>query len=297
METLLIGFIVGSVLGSFVAATSYRLIHNKSLKGRSVCESCKKTIRWYDLIPVISYFILKGRCRECNKKINIEGWIVELVMGVLTALLFYQLLPSSLVITPNIEGLLLVLSVIFKSLVLVVLAIVFLVDLRTGYIYDKITYPSIAIAALYWITTSALSSFEFYKRISSLPIGTYLMPPHSNYLTNHLLYIWESALWALISGVGAALFFVLLILITKGRGMGWGDVKYVVFLGLVLNFPKIILGIFLAFLLGSVVSVALMVLGKKKIGQTIPFGPFLSAGALIALLWGDKIMSWYAGVL
>lgn len=297
MIQVVLGFILGSVLGSFAEATSYRLINNKSLKGRSVCESCKKTIAWFDLIPVVSYLMLKGRCRECHKKIEIETLFVELTMGVLSALLFYQLLPSPLVVTPNTEGALFVLSLLFKLFALVVLAIVFIVDLRTGYIYDKITYPAIIMGVAYWIIASALSSWEFYYRIKALPIGAYLMPPHSDYLTNHLFYIWESALWGLLSGIGAALFFVLLIIITRGRGMGWGDVKFVVFLGLLLNFPKIVLGVFLAFFLGSAAAIALMALGRKKIGQTIPFGPFLSLGALIALLWGDQILGWYSRML
>lgn len=290
---VLISFLVGAVLGSFVAATSYRLIHKKSLKGRSVCESCKKAIQWYDLVPVFSYCILQGKCRKCNQKIGKESFLVELTMGVLVVLLLYQSLPLSGLATPGVDSLLWVLGILFKMFVLVVLAVVFLVDLKTGYIYDKITYPAVLISVIYWLTTSTLSSWEFYQRISNLPIGSYLMPPNSNYLTNHILYIWEGAFWALLSGLGAAVFFILLILITRGRGMGWGDVKFVLFLGLVLSFPKIMVGLFLAFLFGAVTSVLLIIIGKKKLGQTVPFGPFLSLGALLVLLWGEQIMSFY----
>ena len=88
-------------------------------------------------------------------------------------------------------------------------------------------------------------------------------------------------------------FFIFLILITSGKGMGWGDVKYVLFIGLVLGFPNGIVSIFLSFLIGAVFSLVLIGLGRKSFGQTIPFGPFLSLGAFITLFWGPQLINWY----
>jgi leader peptidase (prepilin peptidase)/N-methyltransferase len=75
--------------------------------------------------------------------------------------------------------------------------------------------------------------------------------------------------------------------------MGWGDVKYVFFLGLALGYPNLLVGLFLAFLLGAITALILVAFKRKEFGQTIPFGPFLSLGAFIALLWGSKLLDFY----
>ena len=88
-------------------------------------------------------------------------------------------------------------------------------------------------------------------------------------------------------------FFMALIIITKGKGMGGGDVKLGAFMGLGLGFPNAPIATMLAFLLGAVVAIVLMVTGKKRFGQSIPFGPFLVLGSLMALFWGSHISNWY----
>ena len=102
---------------------------------------------------------------------------------------------------------------------------------------------------------------------------------------------------AIICGLVLMAFFYGLWFFTKGRGFGFGDVKLAPSLGLLLGWPKTIVAVFLAFVLGAVVAVVLIALGKKKLGQTIPFGPFLVLGTLIALLWGSRLWSWYWGLL
>jgi leader peptidase (prepilin peptidase)/N-methyltransferase len=98
---------------------------------------------------------------------------------------------------------------------------------------------------------------------------------------------------SIVSGLGLALFFFLLIVLTKGKGMGFGDVKLAFPLGLIIGYPAIILATFLSFVIGAVVSLFLLALNKKKIKGSVPFGPFLIAGTVIALVWGEKILSWY----
>lgn len=97
----------------------------------------------------------------------------------------------------------------------------------------------------------------------------------------------------ILTALGIAGFFYALILITKGKGMGGGDVKLGGFIGLGLGFPNGIVAIFLAFLLGAAFSIVALILRKKRLGQHIPFGPFLVLGSLIALFWGEKIINWY----
>src|SRR4051812_27146735 len=84
----ILGFIVGSVLGSFGLALADRSLDDKTFLGRSYCPKCKKTLRWYDLFPIFSYLLLKGKCRSCHKKISLEYPIVEIIMALLISFLF-----------------------------------------------------------------------------------------------------------------------------------------------------------------------------------------------------------------
>jgi len=93
------------------------------------------------------------------------------------------------------------------------------------------------------------------------------------------------------SGFGAAAFFLLLWLVTRGKGMGLGDVKLAFLMGLLLGFPNIIIASYLAFLTGAASGVILILLGKKKLKEKIAFGPFLVAGTVIALIWGEQLLT------
>jgi len=102
---------------------------------------------------------------------------------------------------------------------------------------------------------------------------------------------------AIICGLVLMAFFYGLWFFSRGRGFGFGDVKLAPSLGLLLGWPKTPVAVFLAFVLGALAALILLVLGRKKLGQTIPFGPFLVLGTLIALLWGSRLWSWYWGLL
>lgn len=249
------GFLVGIVLGSFVKAASERLIDDKSIMGRSRCMSCKHTLTALDLFPVLSYIFLKGHCRYCKKAIPQDLLWTELLMGLAVAIFTY--------FTPLTTNPQLLIPWLFGLFTITILAIVFLVDLETGLILDKVSYPA-TVAALV---------FNFLEALKIQDWSVFINPA--------------------LTGISIALFFIFLILVTKGRGMGWGDVKFVLFLGVALGFPNAILGIFLAFLIGAVASILLIVFSKKRFGQTIPFGPFLSLGAYIALVWGKVLVDWY----
>jgi prepilin signal peptidase PulO-like enzyme (type II secretory pathway) len=95
----------------------------------------------------------------------------------------------------------------------------------------------------------------------------------------------------LLSGLGIFVFFLLVFLATRGRGIGFGDVVFSFLMGYILGFPKILLGVYIAFLTGAFFSLILVVLNKKKFrGGTIPFGPFLVSGTIISLFWGEAII-------
>jgi len=182
---------------------------------------------------------------------------------------------------------------IFYLFIVSVGMLVFWIDFKTGLIPDKITIPAIIIALCFQISLSGLRSYFFYLQLDSSPIGKYLLPPYSRFFSDHLTILWSGLGLGVAVAVLLSLLFVFLIIITKGRGMGWGDVKYVLFIGVALLFPASILSVFIAFILGAIWGVGLVLLKGKKLNQTIAFGPFLSIGLIIALLFGKEIINWY----
>jgi leader peptidase (prepilin peptidase) / N-methyltransferase len=290
-----LGFVIGAVLGSFAKAMADRSVQDITFGKRSYCMECKNTLSWYDLFPIFSFLSLKGRCRHCGRPISGDLFIAELGMGILIALLFGQNLDlfQSLTVSLQLPHLMLILNLLFKIFALTIMTILFFTDLETGYIPNRITYPGSFIAMLYLFLSSIIQSVILYYQILQNELGKYLLPPYTNYYFVHLLRIWQPATWAAFSALVSSLLFTALIIGTRGRGMGWGDVKYVFFLGLVLGFPNILLALFLAFFFGAVFSVGLILAGRKHFGQTVPFGPFLSLGSITALLWGNQIIDWY----
>lgn len=235
-----------------------RLPQDESVvKGRSYCDKCKKTLKWYDLVPVISFLILSGKCRYCRSSISFYYPVVEIITGfffVLTFMYVYRLQTTVYGFSNDLTIILFYYLFIISALI-----VVFFADLKYGIIPDKIIFPAIVIAGIYDLR------FTIYE---------------SQFL-NYFL-----------SGFFAFLFFLVLYLMTRGRGMGFGDVKFVFLLGLFLGFPKIIPAFYISFLTGAFVGLVLILLKKKKLfsGATIPFGPFLVLGTIISLFFGESII-------
>ncbi len=287
------GFILGSVLGSFVKAVADRSLTKDSFIGRSYCPQCRKTLRWYDLFPVASYLILKGRCRDCQKKIPLEYFLIELLMGVVTGYLFFQFIPPNFLDLNWQRQILTVGDLLFKVFIAGVLIAALLTDVKKGLIPDRITLPAALIAFIYLLLSSVFKGVVLYQSLVVHPLGKYLLPPQSDYYYR-TLFLDITPLWAgLISMVIVVLFFGAIILLTRGRGMGGGDLKLGLLIGLGFGFPNSLMVLLLSFVYGSVVAVGLLLFGKKKFGHTVPFGPFLTLGGLTVLFWGDQIMRWY----
>jgi prepilin signal peptidase PulO-like enzyme (type II secretory pathway) len=289
----LIGFLLGTVLGSFGLVLAYRSLLNKPFSGRSHCEYCKKRLAWYDLIPIISYFILKGNCRYCKKTISLEYPIVEIVSGLLIGFLFWQsfhLLPS---LNKDFLSLIFILDIIFKTFFIAILIPLFITDLKDMFIPDRIMIPAIIISFIYLLFETILKIVFLYSLLSKNIIGKYLLPPYSDYFQQHALMSAQPLIGSIISGLLIGGFFLLLIIITRGKGMGGGDVKLGAFMGLSLGFPNSLIAVITAFIVGAIFSVVLLLSKKKHFGQAIPFGPFLILGSLVALFWGNIITEWY----
>jgi len=144
------------------------------------------------------------------------------------------------------------------------LTVIFVFDLRYYIIPDETIYPAI-IFSIAWI----LYSFSF-GAMGKIDV-----------------------VYAVFSALGASLFFFLIWLFSRGMAMGFGDVKLAILIGLLLGYPKIIPGLFLGFLFGAIIGSVLILFKKKGFKSEIPFGPFLIAGLLIALFWGESIINWY----
>jgi len=252
--TFVLFFILGLFIGSFLNVLSDRLPRQESvIKGRSYCEKCKKTLEWYDLIPLLSFILLKGKCRYCKANLSFYYPFAELITGILFTLTAFFVFNGSQLLIFNFQSLL---SLIYYLLIVSSLIVVFFTDLKYGVI------PGIIIFF------ATLISFIYLMLNPQLPIL-----PH------------------LLSAVGAGLFFLALYIGTKKRGMGFGDVEVAFLMGLTLGFPDIVVSLYIAFLVGAIIGVIFIFLKKKKIsGATIPFGPFLVLGTLSAIFWGGIIV-------
>ena len=267
--------ILGISIGSFLNVLIDRIPQGKSpFKGRSYCDKCKKTLKWYDLIPLISYLYLKGKCRYCRAHISLYYPLVELVTGAMFIVTFAYIYHLPLTIDRfsifNSQF-----SIFFYYLfILSSFIVIFFTDLKYGIIPDKIVYPSVVIFTIYHLSILPSASL----RAGNFPFG--LAQGGQFSIFNYLL-----------SGIGAFIFFLVLFLITKGKGMGFGDVKLAFLLGLFLGFPKILAALYLAFLTGALIGSILIIWRKKKLkGGTIPFGPFLIIGTVLSLFFGEKIL-------
>lgn len=276
-------FVFGACLASFLNCVVLRMEKGKSfakgrprrsrllatLRGRSICPKCRHQLAWHDLIPVLSFLFLRGKCRYCHKKISIQYLLVEIAVGLLFILNFkflicQELLTSFAVIPAELRNQILILN--FKFLITVVylivinslLILIFLYDLRNYIIPDRIVFPTVGLALIYQL-------FFGYSSLTFLGLSV-----------------------AVSAG-----FFFLIWAISKGRWMGFGDVKLALFMGLFLSWPNILVALFCAFILGSIVGLSLIGLKKKQLQSQVPFGPFLIIGTFVALFWGRGIINIY----
>ncbi|HUA13224.1 MAG TPA: prepilin peptidase [Candidatus Sulfotelmatobacter sp.] len=265
---LVILFLFGLVFGSFINALVWRL-HEQTLrkdkdtsilKGRSICPNCRTQLKTIDLVPVVSWITLKGRCRYCQKKISKEYPIVELSTAILFSL-SYVIWPT------NVKGLQIVLLIIW-CLILTGLIALFIYDYKYRLLPSRIIYPLIGLALL----------FNAVKLHYTNDIFTYLI----------------DLLAAVLVGGGV---FYLIYLISGGKWIGGGDVRLGWLLGLIAGTPaKGVLFIFLACLLGTAYSVPAIIQGKTKKNNLIAFGPFLIIAIFIVQFYGQDIINWYRNI-
>jgi prepilin signal peptidase PulO-like enzyme (type II secretory pathway) len=247
-------FLFGASIGSFINAMVYRLRHEKPIVAdRSKCVHCSRVLQVADLIPVLSYVCLRGRCRTCLKPIPDSYVTVELAAASLFLFAFLLHVPVGSEWWDAHRVLLL----IRDWSAIAILLFLFVYDLMYMLLPDEVTLPAIAVFALMsWCTGVT----------------------------------WQSILLGTVVGGG---FFLLQYLVSSGRWIGGGDIRFGAMMGALLGWPLVLVGLFLSYMIGAVVAVSLLVSGKKKLGQNIPFGTFLAIGTLATLWWGRDLLVWY----
>ena len=237
-------FLFGAAIGSFSNVCIYRLPKKLSIiSPPSQCPNCGKNISPFDNIPIISFLILRGRCRYCQSPISWRYPIVELITGLIFLSLYFNFLISP--------------QFFIYALLCTSLIIIAFIDLEHKIIPDVITLPGIIIGLTLSLTMPHITLINSIKGLL----------------------------------IGGGLFYAIAI-ISRG-GMGGGDIKLIAMVGSFLGWKNVLLTIFLGSLFGSIVGIVLIILKKKNRKDMVPFGPFLSLGAIISIFYGrDLIYLW-----
>lgn len=279
-------FIGGTFIGSFLNLVSDRIINGEPiLFGRSHCDFCKKPLKPKNLVPIFSFLVQKGKCAFCGKKLSTFYLVSEILTGLALALAaYYSGILNGFSFREFWDFLLL-------SLVFCFYLIIFLSDLKYYLIPDLVVYMGIATTVIFVVGGYAMDLYSYYQRLSSDPVGKYLIKV--GFWNNELRYFLQSLGMTFASALAIALFFLLLVWITKERGMGAGDIKLGFFIGIFNGFPGNFIAIFLGFIFGALLSLFLIIFKRKTLKDSVPFGPFLIAGSIVSLLCSSSILNWY----
>ena len=276
-----VGYVVagvfGAILGSFLNVVIHRVPLEESIVfPNSRCPSCGAVIAFYDNIPVLSYVILRAKCRSCKERISLRYPVVEL----LTAALFVAIAWHD---GPRVA---LPFDLVFAS---ALLSLVF-IDAEHMILPNVITYPGIVFALVARVAIPYLSGRPHFDDLPSLAGGSFANMP-----------LWVTSLAGALIGalIGGGSLWLMGWTWEKLRGieaMGLGDVKMMFMVGAYLGWRLTILTIFVGVLSGSIIGILLMARQRQRNMQMLlPFGVFLGLGAVAALLFGAPLVQWYAG--
>lgn len=242
----------GFIVGSFLNVVIHRLPDGRSLiHPRSRCPRCENPIRFYDNIPVLSFLILRGRCRDCREPISWRYPLVEILTALCLLGLYwrYGLSPQ---------------FACYGLLILFLIPIA-IIDLDRGLILNRLTIPGF---------------------ILGLPLVLLL----------HIETWWN----VLIGAAGGGLIVWLIGLLGRAmfrkESLGMGDIKLIVMIGVYVGFPEVIISLFFGVVAAAITIFIGMSLRKIRLGDTLPFGPFIAVGSLVYLMWGEPILAWYRGL-
>jgi leader peptidase (prepilin peptidase)/N-methyltransferase len=251
-------FVFGCILGSFLNVVRYRLPRRMGIVGgRSKCPKCKKTIAWYDNVPVVSYVLLRGRCRSCAWRIPATYTIIEIATGLSFLLAWIEFgWPHALAYW------------VLASLLIACAGI----DFDKGIIPDKLTLPGVVMGLVFSVTLLR----------DDAGVGTAAL---------------RSTLGMLVGGGSLYAVGMLYKLARKVEGMGGGDVKLMAMVGAFLGLKLALLTIFLGSIFGGIVGLVVMRKSSQGMQASVPFGVFLSPAAIACMLWGDRLIAAYLSLL
>ncbi|MFB3919108.1 MAG: A24 family peptidase [Candidatus Velamenicoccus archaeovorus] len=250
-------FLFAVCIGSFLNVCIYRMGREESIiTPASHCPSCKHLIRWYDNIPLVSYILLRGRCRDCRQPIPFRYFLIELLTGVLFLMLYHRFGLG-------------VPFFVFAAFVCGLIVATF-VDIDFRIIPDEISIGGIAVGLL--------ASIIF---------------PQIHHAATHLLGLGASLLGIVVGGGTLWVLGLIGDFIFKKESMGGGDIKLLAMVGSFLGWQAALLALPLASLFGAVVGIIIKLKTKESM---IAFGPYLALGALLCLFWMDRILAFLFGL-
>lgn len=253
----LIGGLFGLLFGSAISAMVWRLKVGRSwAHGRSECPDCGHVLAPKDLVPVLSWVALRGRCRYCHKTIQ-DHPVVEIVTAVAFGISAAVLAPASLVGWIMLG---------FWLVMLVLLLVLAVYDGKWMILPDKIMIPLIMVGLVYSGTSAWLAHAP------------------------------QVFLGSIMAAVVAGGMFLILVAGTKGRAMGGGDIKLAFAMGLILGAQGTAVALLLAFNVAALVGVVMIANRRRKRNTQISFGPYLVAGTVFAFLWGRHLVAWYLNI-
>ncbi len=283
-------FLFGLAIGSFLNVLALRydgassVFDPRVIGGRSHCPHCRKTLRWFELVPVLSWVVQRGHCRSCGAKIGIQYPLVELLSGVIFAAVPWTLAPIFAAAAPAGAALTgwYALSAFWIAAFEVLLLLAY-VDLRLQVVPDELV-----------VMLAVIAIFESIFAAASLgPAQWSFLGPYAGFFGLAGSF-WTSRIAGAVFGAG---FFWLLVLATKGKGMGMGDVAIGAPLGFLFGWPDILPVYGAAFIVGALVGIALVLRARKTMKSAVPFAPFLAAGAALVFFFALPASAWYFRII
>lgn len=269
-------FLFGAAVGSFIGVLAGRYSEEKGFTlathGRSKCPHCRKTLRWYELVPLVSFALQGGKCRKCKHKLSWQYPIVEILSGLVLILVPLKLGQG----VPTVLWVIAFLSFILISII----------DLRLRIIPDRlvalIAFLGILLFAFYEVTGE-------YGLVGGVIKGSFI----GSFAIN--LWLGEPSVFLnfLLGIVFGVLLFGLVYFLSRGRAMGFGDVKFAGAIGALLGWPDVSMALILAFVIGAVWGSFLILRNKKTMKDNLPFGPFMVVGVTLVFFFGYDILNGY----